>query len=285
MPQIYSPNQDRNCQKIKPLSLRKIKEGGRRIIYAIPDNSGDVIVESKPVITKGNGKVSVSWNKEAEFANRIACNIFRFIDQCFNQEKTVVPISFIRQMGTTMFRARFVKMFRLEVVSRRIAMGTYLKRNPDVKEGTRLEQLEIELFYKDDAMNDPQIHPKTGGYDIFDPMEPMSSSSYLGELPENTFMPDDEQLKIIARYQRMIFEALEKAFKKEGITLIDLKCEYGIFTDENGKEIIMLSGVIDNDSWHIQFDKDNTLKDKEVFRPMGNSLKQKEISLLKENYA
>jgi phosphoribosylaminoimidazole-succinocarboxamide synthase len=48
-------------------------------------------------------------------------------------------------------------MIPLEVIVRRIAAGSWIKRNPDVKQGTKFDPVKVEFTFKDDALGDPLI--------------------------------------------------------------------------------------------------------------------------------
>ncbi len=108
-------------------------------------------------------------------------------------------------------------MIPVEIVARRIAFGSYLKRNLKVREGEIFKEPIIEFFLKDDSRHDPLMvwnysrNDGEGGFDLYDPKKPLTQGS-LGETTDiislNAMLLEDIAMKI--------FLLLEEAWQKQG---------------------------------------------------------------------
>lgn len=257
--------------------MEKIAEGKTKIVYrGKPKNI--VLIKNKSILSKGDGKNLDSLEGKDIWATETTCNCFKLLNK-------YVLTHFIERDSKTSFWAWELKMIPIEVVARRIATGSYLKRNPHIKEGYIFERIIVELFLKDDARGDPLIvwQPGKKCFDLYEAKKLLSKESYIEELPRDIPLVPATTQKVmdIMDFQEKVFTMLENAWKKQNVTLVDLKCEYG-YTENNNK--LVLGDVVDNDSWRIWPKGDKKqMKDKEVYRQLSEITPDAK-DVLKSNY-
>jgi phosphoribosylaminoimidazole-succinocarboxamide synthase len=171
-----------------------------------------------------------------------------------------VATHFVEQVNDVTLLVHRCTMIPIEQVQRRLATGSYLKRHPEVGEGTRFDPVLVETFLKDDARHDPQVWPN----DIV----------LLG-------FATMEEIGWMAEQGRCVFEMLEKAWAKLDVALVDLKIEFG--RDSNGK--LLVADVIDNDSWRLWPGGDKTrMLDKQVYRNL-QTVTEQDLQRIADRYA
>jgi len=259
----------------------KIAEGKTKIIWQDPDSADHVLIEGKPDITAGDGaKRDVIEGKDV-LASTTTINIFRLL------AAHGVTSHYVETVDERTFRARKLEMLPIEVVVRRIATGSYLKRDKVTPEGTRFDDLKVEFFFKDDARHDPLMLWHDDGYfELHHPKRPVGEEQYENlevgdiipggtrELLEGTVMPHQKQAAI------KVFETLEAAWAGLGVTLVDFKIEFGMDGDE-----VVLGDVIDNDSWRLWPGGDKAQRmDKDNYRELAESA-ESALADVKKKYA
>jgi phosphoribosylaminoimidazole-succinocarboxamide synthase len=268
----------------KETELRQIAEGKTKIVRPCPSNHLHVLIESKDVITAGDGAKRDILPGKGAAATATTCDIFRLIGK-----DGVVPTHFHEQRNETTFEAIRATMIPIEVVVRRIATGSYLKRNPGTEEGVRFPSLVVEMFHKDDKAHDPIMIKRegVGSFTLHDAKQPISEVSKLGEVAGDSltkFGLGDNDITLMRVAAAYVFSLLEKAWLKQGIALVDLKVEFGF--DWVGR--LMLADVIDNDSWRIwPHGQKSGMLDKQVYRDLVDDdpeRRQKAMEKIGANY-
>ncbi|WP_052891277.1 phosphoribosylaminoimidazolesuccinocarboxamide synthase [Thermogemmatispora carboxidivorans] len=231
-----------------------LAEGKTKRIYAHPEDPNLVYMVSKDQITAGDGARRDELTGKGRWSTITTANVFRLL----NAEG--IPTHFVRQINDTTLLVKRCQMVPIEHVQRRIATGSYLKRNPGVSEGTRFDPLVIETFLKDDARHDPQIWDE----DIIK----------MG-------LASAEEIAWMAEQGRRVFETLERAWASVDVTLVDLKIEFG--RDSEGR--LLVADVIDNDSWRLWPGGDkNRMLDKQVYRNLKEVTEQ-DLQGIADRYA
>lgn len=256
------------------MTRSKLCEGKTKIIWQDPDDPGLVLIESKDDITAGDGTRRNVLPGKGALANRTTCNCFELLHQ-----RNSVASHYLGRVNDATFRARLVKMIPIELVARRRATGSYLKRNPTVTEGTTFVDLELEHFLKDDARHDPLIT-----YDLersvrilHDPTMPVGSA-ILAEEPIKNPRQMEYHITNLNLQLSLVFILLEKAWRAQNVVLVDLKIECG--RDPATGEILV-ADVIDNDSWRIWPDgRKEAMLDKQVYRDLPDVTDEKLSDIL-----
>ncbi len=237
-----------------PLFGSLLAEGKTKLIYAYPGDRSLVYMVNKDQITAGDGVRHNELTGKSRWSTITTANVFRLL----NEEQIVTH--FVEQINDVTLLVRRCTMLSIEQVMRRIATGSYLKRHPEVSEGTRFEPVLVETFLKDDARHDPQIWEE----DILK----------MGLATRN-------EVEWMAALGRRVFEALERAWASINVTLVDLKIEFGRDTQGN----LLVADVIDNDSWRLWPGGDkNRMLDKQVYRNLKDVTSQ-DLQEVADRYA
>lgn len=235
---------------------KKIAEGKTKIIYALENCDCVVKIESKDVITADDGEKRDDIAQKGILANNTTCNIFSFL------ERQGIRTHFIERLSKRAFLAYWCDMIPLEVVVRRWATGSYLKRNPQVKEGKRLDPPATEFFFKKDSLHDPYVVVEDpDSWSLYQPKQPINSKGLIKTIDS---LCNPKEAQYIQKQAQKIFEYLESAWETLEVRLWDMKVEFG--RDRQGS--IRLADVVDNGSWRIT--RQGKQLDKQLYRDGRN---------------
>lgn len=230
----------------------KLAEGKTKIITPLPGVPGFALVTSKDGITAGDGAKRHLLPGKGALATRTTCNVFDLLPS------KGVPVAYVgRGETSTTFITRICEMIPVEVVVRRVATGSFLKRYPRTPDGTVLGRPVVEFFYKTSGRrvgdqelpcDDPLMVWNIEGraYDLYLPNKP-EAEGHICQLKVSGQLDLYSQLKKCAEIATVINYALYNAWRAVGGELYDFKVEFG--TTENGE--ILLADVIDCDSWRV----------------------------------
>lgn len=241
--------------------LKLLAEGKTKQIFDLShEQQHAVLVRSKDSLTAFNAKRRDEVEGKSTSANRTTCNNFNLLKACG------VPTHFVREgPGENEFIAENCDMVPIEWVARRVATGSFLKRNPGVPEGYVFAPLKIETFFKDDANDDPQWSD-----------EQILTKNFVFNGRNIGYA----EVRLMKRLTEIVFRILERAWQTASCTLVDLKIEFGV--TKSGA--LKVADVIDNDSWRVWPNGDKRLQlDKQFYRDLSQ-VTDDALKELKKNY-
>jgi len=278
-----------------------LTDGKTKKIWGLEGNPEIVIIENKKAITAfDDPSFTKEFETKAIYCTNTTCRVFELL------QDAGIPVAYQKQISPTEFLAEKCTMIPLEVVARRFAVGSYLKRHPELTAEKdempyRFHRLVIEFFLKttDGRLISQEnktlleaLDPKKGEEDpfIINPYEKkwrLFHSKKLSWAPEASLnrsvsaidvLKDNfkEKIKGMENILRKVFLVLEGAWNTMGLRIIDMKIEFGI-SSKFELDHLIIADVIDNDSWRLR-DANWQELSKESFR------QGEELSEVEEKY-
>lgn len=250
---------------------RTLSEGKTKRIIEKKDDPTKVILLAKDDITAGDGAKHDIIPDKGKIATQTACNVFRLLKECG------IPVAFDEQGGADWFIAPACDMLPYEVVTRREAHGSFLKRAPHLSKGHLFPKLVVEFFLKTNnrrwkehelPCDDPYMiwDTQKAVINLYHPATPFATQEPFLVLKEDEVFShhgESDWFDEMARLARQTYLVLEKSWQLQGRKLVDMKVEFGL--DSQGT--LLLADVIDNDSWRVI--ENGAYIDKQIYRDGG----------------
>ena len=214
-----------------------IYEGKAKKVFSHND-ADKVIIEFKDDATAFNAQKKAKFEGKGKLNCLISARIFELL------MKNNIPTHYLKLKNENTMIAKKIKIIPLEIVLRNTAYGSLCKQTT-IKPGTILEKPLIDIYLKNDELNDPLITK--------DRIELMNllSSTELGLITDLT-------LKING--------ILKSFFRNIQLQLVDFKLEFGY----DFKKSIILGDEISPDNcrlWDLSQKNDTIVSlDKDIFR-------------------
>lgn len=250
----------------------------KRIVKA--DREGEVFLETKDDLTGGDAAKKETIRGISRHKTRQTRHVFELL------KKHGIPTAYVGPENESTLRCLDCDMLPLELVMRRYAWGSYLKREPGLvstaEKPHRFDSILTEFFHKhavvgppnvatcvqmeegkardrylkngawaDGVFTDPLIRIRDGHWFLHSAKLPVDEKKPLMETP--ALLNPQAVQSLISDIMIPVFETLEKAWA--GITtsdgpvaLVDIKIECGR-SKKDGR--LVVADVIDNDSWRI----------------------------------
>jgi phosphoribosylaminoimidazole-succinocarboxamide synthase len=214
-----------------------IYEGKAKKVFS-HDDEDKVIIEFKDDATAFNSLKKAKFEGKGKLNCQISTRIFELL------KKKNIPTHFLELKNENTMIAKKIKIIPLEIVLRNTAYGSLCKQTT-IKSGTVLSKPLIDIYLKNDGLNDPLITK--------DRIELMNILNI-------------EDLDIIINLTLKINLILKKFFKEIKLKLVDFKLEFGYDLKNN----ILLGDEISPDNcrlWDLNQQNDTIVSlDKDRFR-------------------
>jgi phosphoribosylaminoimidazole-succinocarboxamide synthase len=221
----------------------EIARGKTKVLYENPGQPHQLVVAQMDSISAGDGARRNEIAGKGRLAAQTTARVFRLLNLCG------LPTHYLNggeDDDENEMVVRRCNMIPLEVVTRGVAAGSFVKRNPSLQRGALLVPRVIEFFFKDDAAHDPLITP-----------DQIVARNIAGP----------QEIGVMTELARLTFDILSHAWRKREVLLVDLKIEFGRLAGGENQGQLVIADVIDNDSWRIWPQaREELMLDKQIYR-------------------
>jgi len=225
----------------------EIARGKTKVLYEYPGQPDQLVVAQTDQISAGDGARRNEIAGKGRLAAQTTARVFRLLNLCG------LPTHYLNggeDDDQNEMVVRRCNMIPLEVVTRGVAAGSFVKRNPNVQRGMLLVPRITEFFLKDDANHDPMIGPDE-------------------IISRGIAMP--HEVAAMSEMARLTFDILTHAWRRRDVLLVDLKIEFGRLASGENQGQLVIADVIDNDSWRIwPQGREDLMLDKQIYRNLQN---------------
>ncbi|HEY5339949.1 MAG TPA: phosphoribosylaminoimidazolesuccinocarboxamide synthase, partial [Candidatus Aquilonibacter sp.] len=201
----------------------EIARGKTKVLYEVPGQPAQLVVAQTDQISAGDGARRHEIAGKGRLAAQTTARVFRLLNLCG------LPTHYLNggeDDDDNEMVVRRCNMIPLEVVTRGVAAGSFVKRNPAVSRGVLLVPRVVEFFLKDDANHDPLIGPDQ-------------------IVAQNLAAP--QEVAAMTEMARLTFDILAHAWRRRDVMLVDLKIEFGRLASGENQGQLVIADVIDND--------------------------------------
>ena len=204
-----------------------------------------VLIQYEDKVTAGNGRrVDFPEGKGA-----VCCEISEFL--FMELEKYGIRTHYINRYPVSVMSCKKVEIIPIEVVVRNVAAGSIV-RQTTLKEGHIINWPLVEYYLKDDEKDDPLLTE--------------DRIRLMGDYP----------LRDMEQTAREVNGILEKIFREIGLTLVDMKLEFGYDSEQN----LLLADELSPDGMRLW--KDGKSFDKDLFRKEEGDIVEQYKYILQE---
>ena len=213
--------------------LEQLYEGKAKKVFRT-DDPELLIVDYKDDATAFNGLKKGSIAGKGVINNQMSNRLMAKL------EKAGVPTHFVQELSPRETLVKRVSIVPLEVIVRNLSAGSFAKRY-GVEEGIVFDAPTIEFSYKNDELGDPLLN------------------SYHALALK---LATAEEIDTIKRYAFQVNDFLKALWAECGVSLVDLKLEFGRLADGS----IVLADEISPDTCRLWDEKTHEKLDKDRFR-------------------